>query len=162
MHSETTGRLTQEEILRELRALVEGDRDGIACLANAAALLHLHVPGINWVGFYVDRDGELVLGPFQGKPACTRIAPGRGVCGTSFARGETLVVQDVELFPGHIACDSASRSEIVVPLRVGGRTVGVLDCDAPVTARFGDGEQALFEGAAEIVGSWLEQTGARI
>lgn len=162
MHGETAGPRTQEETLRELQALVEGDRDGIACLANAAALLYLHVPDINWVGFYIDRDGDLVLGPFQGKPACTRIAYGRGVCGTAFACGETVVVQDVALFPGHIACDSASRSEIVVPLRVSGRTVGVLDCDAPTIGRFGGGEQTLFEGAAAIVGEWLAQTGARI
>lgn len=155
------GPMTSNDILGELRSLVSGDPDGIACLANAAALLHLHIPEINWVGFYIDRGEDLVVGPFQGKPACTRIPYGKGVCGTSFARNETLLVDDVDLFPGHIACDSASRSEIVVPLRIEGRVVGVLDCDAPTAARFSSAERALFEGAAEIVGAWLSQSGAR-
>lgn len=153
--------MTNADILGELRSLVAGDPDPIACLANAAALLYLHVPEINWLGFYLDRSGELVLGPFQGKPACTRIAHGRGVCGTAFARGETVLVADVQAFPGHIACDPASRSEVVVPLRVGGEVIGVLDCDAPHTGRFGAEEAALMEAAAKIIGAWLERTGAR-
>ncbi|MDA8346195.1 MAG: GAF domain-containing protein [Thermaerobacter sp.] len=162
MYVETTEPLTPDEILQQLQALVQGDPDGIACLANAAAILFLHVPEISWVGFYLQRGEDLVLGPFQGKPACTRIGPGRGVCGTSFTRGETLVVEDVNRFPGHIACDAASRSEVVVPLRVGGRAIGVLDCDAPTVARFGAEERALFERAAGIVGSWLEASGASV
>jgi GAF domain-containing protein len=162
MYLEQTEPLAPEEILQELQALVEGDPDGIACLANAAALLSLHVPRINWVGFYLQRGRDLVLGPFQGKPACTRIGPGRGVCGASFARGETIVVDDVLTFPDHIACDAASRSEIVVPLVVRSQPIGVLDCDAPVPARFGAEERLLFEGAARIVGAWLEAAEASV
>ena len=162
MYVEKTGALQPEDILQELKALVEGDPDGIACLANAAALLRLHVPGINWVGFYIARGADLVLGPFQGKPACTRIGPGQGVCGAAFARGETLVVDDVDAFPGHIACDAASRSEIVVPLQAFGRPIGVLDCDAPTRARFGAPERDLFEGAARIVARWLEAAHASV
>lgn len=153
--------MTSADILSELRSLVVGDPDGTACLANAAALLYLHIANINWVGFYLDRGSDLVVGPFQGKPACTRIPYGKGVCGTSFAQENTLLVDDVELFPGHIACDSASRSEIVVPLRVEGRVVGVLDCDSPIPARFSPADRALFEGAAEIIGDWLGRSKAR-
>ena len=162
MYHEKTGVLTSEDILQELSGLLQGERDAIASLANASALLYLHLDDINWLGFYILRDGELVLGPFQGKPACTRIALGKGVCGTSFSRGQTLIVQDVSLFPGHIACDPASRSEIVVPLRVGGQIVGVLDCDAPVTGRFGEGERQLFEAAADRIGRHLTESGAKV
>jgi GAF domain-containing protein len=122
-----------------LEAVLEGETDAVANLANASALLAATLPKINWCGFYLLRGEELVLGPFQGKPACVRIALGKGVCGTAAARRETLVVPDVNAFPGHIACDAASRSEIVVPIVVGGRLVGVLDVDAPETNRF-DGE----------------------
>lgn len=119
-----------------LASILEGETDPVANLANASALLAAALPNINWCGFYVLRGGELVLGPFQGKPACVRIAVGQGVCGTAAARGETVVVPDVRAFPGHIACDGASRSEIVVPILVGGRLRGVLDVDAPETSRF--------------------------
>lgn len=127
-----------DELAAQLGALIEGEPDGIANLANAAALLYHALPALNWAGFYLLKDGELVLGPFQGLPACIRIALGRGVCGTAAASGETQCVADVDAFPGHIACDSASRSELVVPLRQDGRVVGVLDLDSPHLARFDD------------------------
>lgn len=144
MHTQTIPRgAAKPELYRELTAalggLLEGEPDAIANLANAAALLGQFLTGINWCGFYLVRDGELVLGPFQGKPACVRIALGKGVCGTAAERRETLVVPDVLAFPGHIACDEASRSEIVVPIVTNGRLRGVLDVDAPATGRF-DGE----------------------
>ena len=120
----------------DLASLLTGERDPIARAANAAALIYDALPDINWAGFYFLKGGELIVGPFQGKPACTRIAIGKGVCGTAAARRETIVVRDVHEFPGHIACDTASRSEIVIPLRVGERLLGVLDIDSPSTARF--------------------------
>jgi GAF domain-containing protein len=119
-------------------ALLEGEPDAVANLSNASALLAEALEGINWCGFYFLRGGELVLGPFQGKPACVRIVLGKGVCGTAAERRETLVVPDVNAFPGHIACDDASRSEIVVPIVAGGQLRGVLDVDAPETNRFDD------------------------
>lgn len=121
---------------RELEALLAGERDLVANAANAAALLFHGLPGLNWAGFYFLKDGGLVVGPFQGRPACVRIALGRGVCGTAAARRETIVVPDVHAFDGHIACDSASNSEIVVPLVAGPRLLGVLDLDSPRLARF--------------------------
>jgi L-methionine (R)-S-oxide reductase len=130
----------KSELYRDLEAslksLLEGEPDAIANLANASALLFQALGRINWCGFYLLKGGELVLGPFQGKPACVRIEIGKGVCGTAAARRETLVVPDVNLFPGHIACDAASRSEIVVPILAGGSLVGVLDVDAPEPDRF--------------------------
>lgn len=141
MHTQTIPRGAEKpELYRELAAslggLLEGEPDPIANLANAAALLGQFLAGINWCGFYLVRDGDLVLGPFQGKPACVRIAFGKGVCGTAAERRETLVVPDVQAFPGHIACDEASRSEIVVPIVANGKLRGVLDVDAPATGRF--------------------------
>ena len=162
MYHERMGALTPDDILQELQGLLEGERDPVATLANAAALLYLHLEGINWLGFYIVRQGELVLGPFQGKPACTRIAMGRGVCGAACQRGETMLVGDVTIFPGHIACDPQSRSELVVPLRCRGQVVGVLDCDAPETGRFGEPEQRLLEGAALIVGRQLDAAGGSL
>jgi GAF domain-containing protein len=123
--------------LREqARALLEGERDPVANAANLASLIFHTLPELNWAGFYWMRGGELVLGPFQGKPACVRIAVGKGVCGTAVAERRTIVVPDVDAFPGHIACDSASRSEVVVPVFRGGELVGVLDIDSPVKGRF--------------------------
>lgn len=119
-----------------IASLLEGETDAIANLANVSSLLFHSLPHVNWVGFYVLKGQELVLGPFQGKVACTRIPLGRGVCGTSAAQRTTLLVEDVELFPGHIACDSASRSEVVVPFLVEGQLLGVLDVDSPLRARF--------------------------
>ena len=120
----------------ELASLLEGERDLIARAANTAALIFGALPDINWAGFYFLRDDVLVVGPFQGKPACMRIAMGKGVCGTAAARRETVIVPDVAEFPGHIACDAASRSEIVIPLLAGEKILGVLDIDSPSTARF--------------------------
>jgi L-methionine (R)-S-oxide reductase len=125
-----------KDLAASLGALVEGETDALANLANASALLSGALERINWCGFYLMRGGELVLGPFQGKPACVRIPLGKGVCGTAAARRETLVVPDVLAFPGHIACDAASRSEIVVPIVAGAELRGVLDVDAPETGRF--------------------------
>ncbi|MEX0881164.1 MAG: GAF domain-containing protein [Thermoanaerobaculia bacterium] len=127
------------DLAASLASLLEGETDALANLSNASALLSGALERINWCGFYLLRSGELVLGPFQGKPACVRIALGKGVCGTAAARRETLVVPDVNAFPGHIACDVASRSEIVVPIVAGGALYGVLDVDSPETNRF-DGE----------------------
>jgi L-methionine (R)-S-oxide reductase len=126
------------ELARSLRALLEGEPDLVACAANMAALLYWSLPELNWAGFYLvePRTGDLLLGPFQGKPACVRIPIGNGVCGTAAARRETLVVADVHAFEGHIACDSASNSEVVVPIVDGERLIGVLDLDSPVPARF--------------------------
>jgi GAF domain-containing protein len=140
------------ELNRQLAALFSGEPSGLANAANMAAVLFRGLPGLNWAGFYFLAGGELVLGPFQGKVACVRIAMGRGVCGTAAAQRRTLVVPDVDAFAGHIACDSASRSEIVVPLVQAGRLIGVLDVDSPSLARF-DGEDAagLEAGAALLV-----------
>jgi len=125
----------------QLEALLAGEKDPLANTANFVALLWDALPRINWLGVYVLRGEELVLGPFQGKPACVRIPVGSGVCGTSVARGQTLRVADVHEFDGHIACDPASRSEIVVPLDSGGRLIGVLDIDSPDSSRFDKTDQ---------------------
>ncbi len=136
------------DLLAELSALLSGETDPIARAANISALIMARVARLNWAGFYFLRGDALVLGPFQGLPACTRIRLGQGVCGTAAQLGETIVVPDVHAFPGHIACDSASASEIVVPLRSGGRVVGVLDIDSPEPDRFGHDERSLFEQVA--------------
>jgi GAF domain-containing protein len=134
------------DLALSLESLLAGETDPVANLANASALLAQTLDRINWCGFYFRRGGELVLGPFQGKPACVRIPVGKGVCGTAAARRETLVVPDVFAFPGHIACDAASRSEIVVPIVQGGILRGVLDLDAPETGRFDGEDRAGLEG----------------
>ncbi|MFC5558293.1 GAF domain-containing protein [Ureibacillus thermophilus] len=121
---------------KQLSALLEGEEDFIANLSNASALLNQFLKDINWVGFYIMKNGELVLGPFQGLPACVRIPVGRGVCGTAAEKGETVVVDDVHQFPGHIACDARSNSEIVIPLIKNGEIIGVLDIDSPIKNRF--------------------------
>src|SRR3954467_8904684 len=125
-----------EELARDLAALLSGESDLVANAANTAALIYGALPRLNWAGFYLYKSGELVLGPFQGKPACVRIAMGKGVCGSAAARRETVLVEDVHAFPGHIACDSASNSEIVVPLLHGTELLGVLDLDSPRHGRF--------------------------
>lgn len=132
-------------LAQELQALLEGETDLIANAANTAALLFDALPGINWAGFYFLKGGELVVGPFQGKPACVRIPLGKGVCGTAAAERRTLLVPDVHQFPGHIACDAASRSEIVVPLISGSVLLGVLDIDSPQLARFDAADAAGIE-----------------
>lgn len=124
------------DLCRNLQSLVADIPYPIANLANASALLWQYLPDINWVGFYIMEDGALVLGPFQGKPACIRIPVGRGVCGTAVAQDAVQLVPDVHAFPGHIACDSASRSEIVLPLHRNGEIYGVLDIDSPFVERF--------------------------
>lgn len=133
---------------RQLAALVEGEKEPIPNLANASALLWLGLKDINWAGFYLMKDGELLLGPFQGKPACIHISIGKGVCGSAVAEERTLCIDDVHQFPGHIACDSASNSEIVIPIRSEKRIVGVLDIDSPAFARFDSADQ---EGLEEFV-----------
>lgn len=124
------------DLLFAADALTADEPDAVANMANIAALIWQYLPDLNWAGFYRMVGGELVLGPFQGKPACIRIPLGRGVCGTAAATGETQLVADVHAFPGHIACDAASASEIVVPVVVDGQVIGVLDLDSPIAARF--------------------------
>ena len=135
----------------QLKALTDGIPYKIANLANASALLWQHLADINWAGFYMMEDGALVLGPFQGKTACIRIPVGKGVCGTAVAEDATQLVPDVHLFPGHIACDCASNSEIVVPIRVNGQIVGVLDIDSPYKNRFTEEDQAGLEEFVHIL-----------
>ena len=135
----------------QLKALTEGIPYKTANLANASALLWEHLDRINWAGFYMMEDDALVLGPFQGKTACIRIPVGKGVCGTAVAEDTTQLVPDVHLFPGHIACDCASNSEIVVPLRKSGEVIGVLDIDSPEKNRFTQADQAGLEAFVEIL-----------
>jgi L-methionine (R)-S-oxide reductase len=139
------------ELLGQLAALFAGERDGIANAANMSALLFAALPNVNWAGFYFLREHELVLGPFQGKVACVRIPLGRGVCGTAAERRETVIVADVNAFPGHIACDAASRSEIVVPLIRHGQLKGVLDLDSAELARFDAQDRDGLHAAAELL-----------
>ncbi len=136
---------------KDLMALVEGVREPVPNLANASALLWQGLQNINWAGFYLVDGDRLVLGPFQGKPACIYIPAGKGVCGTAVAEDRTLRVDDVHEFPGHIACDSASRSEVVIPIRDGKRIVGVLDVDSPLPARFDSLDQEGLEGLVRIL-----------
>ena len=124
------------DLAQQLAALIAGEPDFVANAANTAALIYQGLPNLNWAGFYFRNGEELVLGPFQGKPACVRIPVGKGVCGTAAARGASILVPDVHDFPGHIACDPDSRSELVVPLIEDGSVLGVLDLDSPLPARF--------------------------
>lgn len=140
-------------LLEQARALTEGERHTGANLANLAALLGQHLSDINWAGFYLMNGGELVLGPFWGKPACIRIPLNRGVCGAAAASGQVQRVADVHTFPGHISCDAASASEIVVPIRQDGRVIGVLDIDSPVLNRFTPDDQAGLEELCRLIGS---------
>lgn len=142
-----------QQLAGELSALIAGERDFIANLANSAALLYHSLPDLNWAGFYLLKEGELVVGPFQGKPACVRIALGKGVCGTAAVERKTQVVRDVHQFPGHIACDSASHSEIVVPMIRDGELLGVLDLDSPNLARFDQEDRA---GLERFVGTLMK------
>ncbi len=148
--AERQGFFWDMSMLSELRSLLTGEPDPIANAANTAAWLFLRLPRINWAGFYFLHGETLVVGPFQGQPACTRIPLGRGVCGTAAARNETIVVPDVHLFEGHIACDSASRSEIVVPFTIAGRLAGVLDIDSPELDRFKQPDRVLIEAVAAL------------
>lgn len=150
---------TTQEIYRELRlqarGLFEGERDAIANAANLAALIYGGLEDVNWAGFYFLKGEELVLGPFQGQPACVRIPVGRGVCGTAAERREAVIVSDVQKFSGHIACDTASRSEVVVPLLRTGRLLGVLDLDSPSRNRFGEEDRAGLEILAAL---WIQSS----
>ncbi|HEY1631025.1 MAG TPA: GAF domain-containing protein [Rhizomicrobium sp.] len=140
------------ELALQARGLFEGERDWLANAANLASLLFGGLADLNWAGFYLLKDGELVLGPFQGRPACVRIAMGKGVCGTAAAKRTTLIVKDVNEFPGHIACDVASNSEVVLPLVKDGRLIGVLDIDSPLLARFDEEDRA---GLEALAAQWL-------
>lgn len=140
-----------EMILMQLEALLEGEEDPIAILSNASALLNESLEEINWVGFYLMKKGELLLGPFQGKVACMHIAIGRGVCGSAVKENKTQLVKDVHAFPGHIACDSASNSEIVIPMHKGDEIVGVLDIDSPIFARFDEIDAMYLEKCVQVL-----------
>ena len=138
------------ELLTQARGLLHDERDQVANAANFTSLLYHSLPDLNWVGFYFMRGGELVVGPFQGKPACVRIALGKGVCGTAAQKRETMVVPDVNKFPGHIFCDGDSLSELVVPLIKGGQMLGVLDLDSPKLARFDQEDKQGLEALAQV------------
>lgn len=151
------GQLSEQynTLSKQLKALLEDESNRIANLSNASALLGQFLDRINWVGFYLMEDGELVLGPFQGLPACVRIAVGKGVCGTAAAKRETIVVPDVHAFPGHIACDAASQSEIVVPIVKNGEVIGVLDIDSPEKDRFSDEDREGLEKFVEVLVNYI-------
>jgi len=138
------------QLTQQLAALLDGERDFIANAANTSALLFQMMPDLNWAGFYLMKEGELVLGPFQGKTACVRIPVGRGVCGAAVEKRQSMLVEDVHAFPGHIACDAASRSELVVPIFRGDEVIGVIDLDSPIPSRFDADDQAGIERVAEI------------
>ena len=142
----------------QLRSLLADERDFIANAANLSSLVYHSLPDLNWAGFYLYRDGELVLGPFQGRPACVRIALGMGVCGTAALERETLIIDNVHDFPGHIACDMASNSEIVVPILKNDELIGVLDLDSPSLARFDDQDA---QGLNDLVNIFVESTNLR-
>ena len=142
-------------LIQQLQAITENVPHKIANLANTSALLWEALDNLNWVGFYLREGDTLILGPFQGKVACIEIPMGRGVCGTAAARGETVRVEDVHAFPGHIACDSASNSEIVIPLFRNGNVVGVLDIDSPIHARFTPDDQIGLEAVARVIETFL-------
>lgn len=140
---------------KQLEALLEGENNSIANLSNASALLNQFLERTNWVGFYLMEDGELVLGPFQGLPACVRIPVGKGVCGTAVSDKKTILVDDVQAFPGHIACDAASRSEIVIPLMKEDQVIGVLDIDSPELSRFTEEDRQGLQLFAEVLAKHL-------
>ncbi|CDN94169.1 GAF domain-containing protein [Agrobacterium tumefaciens] len=137
-------------LAQQLQALFDGEADMIANAANISALIYQMMPDLNWAGVYLLKGEQLVLGPFQGKPACVRIPVGRGVCGSAVERKSSILVEDVHAFPGHIACDAASRSELVVPIFRDGVTIGVIDLDSPLPSRFDADDQAGIERLAEI------------
>ena len=142
---------TYELVAAQIRELADEEPHWVPVLANASALVFDAIDGLNWAGFYLMRHGELVLGPFQGKVACVRIALGRGVCGTAAKLDQTQLVPDVHAFPGHIACDSASAAEVVVPLHANGQVIGVLDIDSPIMGRFTQDDAAGFELIARAI-----------
>lgn len=148
------------ELEQGLRSLLEGESDLIACAANTSSLLYWSLPDLNWAGFYLVEasSGDLLVGPFHGKPACVRIPLGKGVCGTAAQRRQTVIVKDVHAFPGHIACDSASNSEVVVPIVAGDRLLGVLDLDSPTPGRFDDDDA---RGLEKLVAVFVAAVAAR-
>lgn len=144
------------DFLKQLKSLLEDERDWLANLANTASLIYNLVPKLNWVGFYLmDTEEEMVLGPFQGQPACVRIKVGNGVCGTAVAERKSQLVENVHEFTGHIACDPASMSELVIPIEIEGTIIGVLDVDSPATARFNREDKDYLEKAVKIL---IEET----
>ncbi|MDO5062639.1 MAG: GAF domain-containing protein [Peptostreptococcaceae bacterium] len=147
--------MTQTQRLAYMNLLLKGqldtEEDMVANLANASAIVKAVIENLNWAGFYLMKEGELVLGPFQGLPACNRIKIGKGVCGTAVERRETILVKNVEEFEGHIACDSASKSELVVPMILHGEVIGVLDLDSPILERFGEEEKIAFEKFVDLL-----------
>lgn len=148
----TTTKETNYNLLgKQLASLIEDETNLIAILSNTSALLNDNLDQINWVGFYLIENNELILGPFQGHPACVHISIGKGVCGTAVANNQTQLVDDVNTFPGHIACDANSKSEIVVPIHVDNEIIGVLDIDAPITQRFSKGDQQRLEEIVSIL-----------
>ncbi|WP_353854929.1 GAF domain-containing protein [Bacillus sp. Bos-x628] len=138
-------------LVKQVEAITAGEPDLIANLANAASLLYHSLSDVNWAGFYLAKNGELVLGPFHGLPACVRIPSGKGVCGTAFATGDVQRIADVHSFPGHIACDAASQSEIVIPLKVNDEIIGVLDIDSPVKDRFDEIDETYLIQFTEVL-----------
>ena len=154
--------MNAELLTAQLASLIETDADYVPALANASALLMDSLDRINWAGFYLMEGGRLVLGPFQGRPACIEIAVGRGVCGTAVQQDRSQLVYDVHDFPGHIACDSASNSEIVIPLHCGGAVFGVLDIDSPRVGRFDEKDRAGLEAFAAAVEKMWRQTEGRV
>jgi len=146
-------------LCEQMQSLGEGEKHWLPLLSNASALLYDTLPDLNWAGFYLIESGSLLLGPFQGKPACIRIPLGRGVCGTAAERDETQLVPDVHAFPGHIACDCASNAEIVVPLHRNGAVIGVLDIDSPTLGRFSADDRAGLEAFARVIEETAEWRG---
>ncbi|MYL34100.1 GAF domain-containing protein [Pontibacillus yanchengensis] len=142
-------------LLKQLKALLEDEPDQVANLSNASALLNQFLDEVNWVGFYLWKNDQLVLGPFQGLPACVRIPYGKGVCGTALSKGKTQRVADVNQFPGHIACDTASQSEIVVPLYKNGEIFGVLDIDSPIKNRFDETDEQYLEMFIDVIKQYI-------
>ena len=145
-----------ESLCRQAAGILEEEPWYVSCLSNLSALIMENLPQLNWAGFYLMRSGRLTVGPFQGKPACIHIAPGKGVCGTAVTENKTILVPDVHEFPGHIACDSASASEIVIPIHQGGSIIGVLDIDSPVKNRFDKKDQAGLESLVRLIEKSLE------
>lgn len=145
-----------QNLCQALLGLIQDERDALANLSNSAALLFHSMENINWAGFYLFKENQLVLGPFQGKPACIRIALGRGVCGTAAQNREAIVVQDVHQFHGHIACDEASASEIVIPIIKEDRLIGVLDIDSPVTGRFHEEDRKKLQEFTDILSAYIQ------
>ncbi len=143
-------------MIRQLEAIAEASYNYLPLLANASALIYEDLPDLNWAGFYLVKDEALLLGPFQGKVACVNIQKGKGVCGTAYEKDETIRVEDVHAFPGHIACDSASNSEIVIPLHHEGKVVGVLDIDSPLLNRFSEKDQEGLEEFARTLERIIE------